>query len=100
MIGKFIIPIVCSMAVFGQDPPDIEAMKKGQPKDVANFISRAFGCWHFGGEEAYSKERAAEIRAAVKKLRCDLLKRDEAKLRKKYKSVPSVIKALDAAQSF
>lgn len=87
-------------AIEPQDPADIEAMKKGKPKDVASFISRSFGCWHFGGEEAYDAERAKELQAAVEQLKCNRLAEDEAKLRHKYRNNPDILKAIDNAKSF
>ncbi len=84
-----------------QDSPDIEALKKGMPKDVATFISRAFGCNHWGGEEAYDAAydaaRAKEIKEAVRKLGCDKLEADETTLRKKYKDDPKVLRAMKKA---
>ena len=91
---------LASASLLAQDPRDIEALKKGQPKDVASFISRAFGCRHFSGEEPYSRERGREIKSAMKKLKCDRLAQDEQRLRRKYRSNPAVLKALDATKAF
>ena len=90
------LSLVCAAAQ-AQDPPDIEALKKGMPKEVASFISRAFGCSHWGGEEAYDAARAKEIKEAVRKLGCEQLGADEGRLRKKYKDDPKVLRAMKKA---
>ena len=101
MITRFILAASIGSAILlAQDPPEVEAAKRGQPKDVARFISRVFLCGHWGGEEPYNKARAEQIRKAVKQLKCDQLERDEARLRHKYRNNPSVLKALDASKSF
>lgn len=88
-----------AVPAMAQDPPDIEALKKGQPKEVARFIHRVFLCHHWAGEESYSPTRAEEIRRSVKELRCDRLKSDEARLRRKYRRNPKILKALDAVKT-
>lgn len=93
----FFAASVCLMAK--QAPTDVEALKKGVPKDVASFIDRTFECNHWGGEEPYDAKRAKQIERAVKRLRCDGLPRDEKKLRKKYRNNPKVLKALDEADN-
>lgn len=80
-----------------EDLSDIEALKKGQPQEVGDFISRAFNCSHFLGEEPYSVERKRQIFEALKKSKCDRLSSDESRLREKYRKKPKVIRALDAA---
>jgi hypothetical protein len=101
MLIRYLISIILGTAhLLAQDPAEIEALKKGQPKDVASFIERVFECTYYGGEEPYSKDRAREIKAATKKLHCNRLSRDEAKLRWKYRRKPVIIAAIDAAKSF
>lgn len=95
-----ILMVFASLVLYAQDPPDIESMKQGQPEDVATYVSRAFECWHWGGEEPYSTARAQEIDEAMAKLRCDDLALDEAKLRLKYLSNPPILKILDNTKSF
>ena len=58
----------------------VTAIKKGQPKQVAELIDRIVECNHWGGEEAYDSARREQIRRAVEKLRCDALDADEAKV--------------------
>jgi hypothetical protein len=95
MGALFLAASACLMAA--QAPADVEALKKGMPKDVASFIERTFECNHYGGEEPYDAGRAKQIERARKKLRCEDLPRDGKRLRKKYRNDPKVLKALDAA---
>jgi hypothetical protein len=74
--------------------------RKGLPKDVIEFVERYGICNHFGGEEVYSPERAREIEAGVKGLYCDLLDRDQRRLRKKYAGKAKALDAIDSASSF
>ena len=101
-LHHFRIALMCiAMAapLFAQDPPVIEALKKGQPREVASFIHRVFLCHHWAGEEPYSKARAEEIHRAITELRCDRLETDEVRLRRKYRRNPKVLKALDAVKA-
>lgn len=99
LLKRALLIAMASASLLAQDPPDVEALKKGQPKDVASFISRAFGCAHFAGEEPYSQARAREIKDAMRRLKCDQLGNDEEQLRRKYRKQPSVLKALDAIKA-
>jgi hypothetical protein len=90
--------LVCQL-VAGDLPDDVAALQRGQPKEVRLFIERVFLCHHWAGEEPYSQARAKQINEAVQKLRCDQLPSDEARLRKKYKSNPKVLAALDSAKA-
>jgi hypothetical protein len=79
---------------------DVAAINKGVPKQVKLFNKRQIDCNHWAGEEPYDKERAKEINAAITKLRCDALDRDEKRLRKKYKTRPNVINSINKAKEF
>ena len=61
---------------FGK-PPEVRQITDGQPEDVPAFIERTVECNHWGGEEPYDKERAAQIRTAVERAQCDHLTSDE-----------------------
>jgi hypothetical protein len=83
-----------------QEPQDVEALKMGQSKDVASFISRAFECQHFLGEPGYDKARNKEIEKALKKWKCNRLDSDRAELTEKYRNNPKTLKALRASGEF
>lgn len=83
-----------------QEPQDVEALKMGQPKDVASFISRAFECQHFLGEPGYDKVRNKEIEGALQKWKCNRLDSDRARLTQKYRDNSKAFKALRAAGEF
>lgn len=73
------------------------AARKTASPEIAAYMDRAEGCWHFAGEEPYSAARRAEINRALSELKCTTLKADGQALRQKYaRSAPS-IEALDAA---
>ena len=83
-----------------QEPQDVEALKLGQPKDVASFISRAFECQHFLGEPGYDKARNKEIEKALKKWKCNRLDADRARLNGKYRNNLKTLKVLAATGEF
>src|SRR5512146_171059 len=64
------------------------------PPDARAVVERRIGCNHWSGEDAYDAARARQIRAAVRRLHCGRLERDEARLRRRYRSSPKVLKAL------
>ena len=99
-IPLLLLAITVASIGHAEDQTDIEALKKGQPQEVAGFISRAFNCWHFSGEEPYSEERKRQILAALEKYNCAGLSLDESKLREKYRKKPKVLRALDAASAW
>lgn len=76
----------------------VKALTKDQPKVVAHFIERLVECHHFGGEDNYSKERAAQIQKASDTARCMQLDADELILLKKYKKNRSVKAAIEKAK--
>jgi hypothetical protein len=100
IFSRFAMVCFFTLSAFAraQDPADVEALKKGQPKDVAAFIHRSFNCHHWAGEEPYDKARAQEIARAIKRYHCDRMEADEARLRKKYRNTPKVLEVLDAAK--
>ncbi|MEH3147713.1 MAG: hypothetical protein PGN34_20750 [Methylobacterium frigidaeris] len=68
------------------------------PADVGAVATRLRGCGHWTGEDSYDAARGRAIAAAVKRLRCDALDEDEARLRRRYRRDPAALKALDAAR--
>jgi hypothetical protein len=54
------------------------------PRPVRAFLVRRAGCNHWGGEEGYDAERAAQIAEAARKLRCRWIDADEKRIRRKY----------------
>jgi hypothetical protein len=85
---------------FSQEPADVEALKHGQPGEVASFISRAFECQHFLGEPGYDKARNKEIEKALKKWKCNHLDSDRAQLNEKYRNDLKVLNAIAATGKF
>jgi membrane peptidoglycan carboxypeptidase len=67
------------------------------PADLRALVERRMQCDHWSGEEAYDKARQRQIDAAVRRLRCDTVDRDESALRGKYKDRPDWIELIDAA---
>ena len=72
-----------------------DAVLAAAPADVRDFVSRARGCAHWGGEEPYDKERAATISKAVTELKCDQLDAAEVALRRKYAGSSAAQQVLD-----
>jgi hypothetical protein len=68
------------------------------PSDVRALAERWQGCNHWAGEEPYDKDRERQILAAVKQLRCPALAKDDAVLRRKYRSRHEVAALLDEAR--
>lgn len=54
------------------------------PADVRRFADRVEQCQHWAGEEAYDAARRRQIDQAFDRLRCDLLERDAARLRRRH----------------
>jgi hypothetical protein len=65
------------------------------PEDVSKFICRRALCNHWAGEEPYDAARAHQITAAVNRLKCEALVRDENDLRRYYGLQPDVLGALE-----
>ena len=75
----------------------MDALTRGLPADASALIYRIVDCNHWGGEEPYDAARKAEIEAAMNKLDCNNLSRDEAILRRRYGANRAVIEAFDKA---
>ncbi|TAJ84279.1 hypothetical protein [Reyranella sp.] len=73
------------------------AARKTAPEEIAAYMDRAEGCWHFAGEEPYNAARRAEINRALTELKCTTLKADGQALRRKYARSAPALAALDAA---
>lgn len=54
------------------------------PLAVRAFLVRRAGCNHWGGEEGYDAERAAQIAEAARKLRCNRIEADEKRITRQY----------------
>ncbi len=54
------------------------------PHAVRAFLVRRTGCNHWGGEEGYDAERAAQIAEAAHKLRCNRIEADEKRITRQY----------------
>lgn len=54
------------------------------PHAVRAFLVRRAGCNHWGGEEGYDAERAAQIADAARKLRCRQIESDEKRIKRQY----------------
>jgi hypothetical protein len=83
-----------------QDPSAAEtaalrARVAAQPRIVEAFIARRAMCNHWGGEEPYDAARRREILRAVRSLRCAALARDEAALRRLFRSRAETLALLD-----
>jgi hypothetical protein len=65
------------------------------PENVSKFICRRALCNHWAGEEPYDAARAHQVAAAVNRLKCEALVRDEKDLRRHYGSQPDVLGALE-----
>jgi len=70
-------------------------LEREAPADAVAFLERHANCQHWGGEEPYDDERAAQIRAAVDELKCEALEADEAALRSRYDSRPMILAMID-----
>jgi len=80
------------------DAPQVKALAKGMPKDIAFFIARTVECNHWAGEERYDKDRANYIRNAVEKAGCENLDVQEMKLREKYRGQPKLLDVIEKAK--
>jgi hypothetical protein len=100
MTPRCLLVFLCLAAApaFASDDP-VDALKKGQPREVRQLIDRLVGCTHFAGEEGYDAERRREIESAMKELRCDRLDRDEAAALKRYAKQPATIRVLQQARA-
>jgi hypothetical protein len=65
------------------------------PAAVTDVRDRYDGCIHWGGEPSGDPQRAAQIAKAQRELKCDALKRDVLRLKRKYAKNPAALAALD-----
>lgn len=84
------------MAAGMSDDAFARALRQAPP-DLRAVVERRLGCNHWGGEEPYDADRAAQIRAAADKLQCRSLERDEARMRVRHARYPGRIKLLRGA---
>ena len=80
--------------------PEVRQITDGQPEDVIGFIERTVECNHWGGEEPFDKDRAAQIWTAVERAQCDRLNSDEQALKDKYRGKMKVFDAIEKAKQF
>jgi hypothetical protein len=95
------LALVVLVAAFANEfgnMPQVKEITNGQSEDVVAFIERMVECNHWRGEEPYDKERAAQIRKAVEKARCDSLDSEEQALERKYKGNKKVLDAIGKAK--
>jgi hypothetical protein len=78
--------------------PQVKKIANGQPADVVEFIERTVECNHWAGEDPYDKERAEQIRKAIKNARCDGLAAEEQALKLKYKKDKNILDAIGKAK--
>ncbi len=86
MLPIILASVIASAAVPTMDAADARAHRelRAAPLAVRDFISRRAGCNHWGGEEPYDADRAAQIAAAVRELRCHDIEADERRIKRKY----------------
>ena len=89
-----------TLNVYAGFDEDIAAINKGMPKLIKLFNLRQIECNHWANEEPTDKERFKQINAAITKLRCNNLEKDEVKLLKKYKSRNDIVKSINLAKEF
>ena len=95
----FFLFLFISNLAYADYDKDMAALRKDMPKIVIKFINRQTECNHWGGEEPYDKERLQEIKAAVDKLKCVNLEKDEKLLKKQHKSNPKVFSSINKAKA-
>lgn len=74
---------------------DPAAALAAMPRDVRTLIERRGSCNHWAGEEAYDRNRAREIAAALKSDRCDRIDRDEQAIRRRYARRPGILALIE-----
>lgn len=81
------------------ESPEVKALKKDMPQDVALIIDRIVECNHWNGEEPGNKERAEQVKKEVEKWRCDALVQDQASLTKRYPNNYEIKIRIQSAQN-
>ena len=100
---KVISPLVIAAGLFLTYGPAsaIDRLVEGfpdLPKDARDVAERGVACMHFWGEITGSnKERDKEVNRALKKLKCDRIEQDLAKVRTKHQKNPKVLAILREA---
>lgn len=101
LAASVLLSIAAPAALPAQDLDAIlarfNAARKTAPEEIAAYMDRAEGCWHFAGEEPYDDARREEINRALIELDCTTLKADAQALRRKYARSTPALSALDAA---
>lgn len=69
------------------------------PAGVFAWVQRRMACDHWGGEEPYDVERAAQIEAALSEARCDTLETDGQTLRRTHADDDAVLAILARAEA-
>ena len=93
-----ILLAVSGLGDFRHDPdPELRRLST-LPRDVRVHIGRQINCDHWLGEEPYDADRRREIDHAVRALRCEVLDREERRLRRRYARSPAVLKAISEAR--
>ena len=83
---------VAAATIAASGPGDVwrdffnEARVEQVPPDVQGLIIRLQGCGHFGGEDAYNQERAADLAQSMRALRCSRLRHDVARARHRHRN--------------
>ena len=98
---SLLLTFALSAATFANEVsslPQVKNITDGQPEDVVEFVERTVLCNHWAGEEPYDKERAEQIRKAIKNARCDSLAYEEQVLKLKYKQNYNALDAIRKAK--
>ena len=93
------VSVMLVTSVYAGYDEDMAVINKGMPTPVKQFNKRQIECNHWAGEEPYDSERAAEINAAIIKLRCGMLENEEKLLLKKYKARPDISQSIKKAKA-
>ena len=89
------------MTSASNDQGDLAALRGIRlPHEVREFIERRMGCNHWTTEAPYDRERALQIAAAVRELKCRSIAREERVLRGRYAHSPEVLHALTISRDF
>lgn len=75
-----------------------QATDSNIPAPVTQLTERISGCMHWGGEEAYDKEREQQITKMMKNFRCSTLEKDEKNILKTYGKDRKIIDTIAKAK--
>ena len=95
MLTSAWLPMLVLLAGDASVGADLQARVDQAPGDVKAFIVRRAECNHFMGEEPYDEARRAYLDRALRELRCNLLHRDERRLRHVHRKDGAVLRLLD-----